>query len=113
LREEPIEPPNGGGNQFVVDPPYPNPLKVGEGIMRFPVELPAATGSGGSLELAIYDMAGRLLYRQTERVTSGGVAPPLAWDGLLDGGRPAAAGIYMYVVSLDGDTRTGRLILVR
>ena len=114
LRAEPIEPPTGGGDQFVVDPPYPNPLKVGEGIMRFPVEVPAdAIGSGASLELEIYDLAGRLLYRQREPVTSGGSSSRLAWDGLLDGGRPAAAGIYMYVVKLDGDTRTGRLILVR
>ena len=98
----------------MVDPPYPNPLKVGEGIMRFPVEVPAdAIGSGASLELEIYDLAGRLLYRQREPVTSGGSSSRLAWDGLLDGGRPAAAGIYMYVVKLDGDTRTGRLILVR
>jgi bacillopeptidase F len=114
LRAEPIEPPNGGGDQFVVEPPYPNPLKVGEGIMRFPVEVPAdAVGSNVSLELEIYDLAGRLLYRQTEQVTSAGSAPRLAWDGLLDDGRPAAAGVYMYVVSLDRDTRTGRLILVR
>ena len=114
LRAEPIEPPNSGGDQFVVDPPYPNPLKVGEGIMRFPVEVPAkAVGSNVSLELEIYDLAGRLLYRQTEKVTSSGSASRLAWDGLLAGGRPAAAGVYMYVVSLDGDTRSGRLILVR
>ena len=114
LRAEPIEPPTGGGDQFVVDPPYPNPLKVGEGIMRFPVEVPAdAVRSSASLELEIYDLAGRLLYRQREPAASGGSNSRLAWDGLLDGGRPAAAGIYMYVVKLDGETRTGRLILVR
>ena len=114
LRAEPIDPPNGGGDQFVVDPPYPNPLRVGEGIMRFPVEVPAeSVGNGATLMLEVYDLAGRLLYRQRESVTSTGSAPLLTWDGLLDGGRPAAAGVYMYVVSLDGDTRTGRLILVR
>jgi hypothetical protein len=114
LRAEPIDPPNGGGDRFVVDPPFPNPLKVGEGIMRFPVEIPTESiGSGASLVLEIYDLAGRLLYRQRESVTPAGSAPLLTWDGLLDGGRPAAAGVYMYVVSLDGDTRTGRLILVR
>ena len=114
LRAEPIDPPNGGADGFVVDPPYPNPLKVGEGIMRFPVEIPAESiGPGASLVLEIYDLAGRLLYRQRESVTPAGSGPLLTWDGLLDGGRPAAAGVYMYVVTLDGDTRTGRLILVR
>ena len=82
--------------------------------MRFPVEVPAeSVGNGATLVLEVYDLAGRLLYRQRESVTSTGSAPLLMWDGLLDGGRPAAAGVYMYVVSLDGDTRTGRLILVR
>ena len=82
--------------------------------MRFPVEVPTESiGPGASLVLEIYDLAGRLLYRQTESVTPAGSAPLLTWDGLLDGGRPAAAGVYMYVVTLDGDTRTGRLILVR
>ena len=82
--------------------------------MRFPVEIPAESiGPGASLVLEIYDLAGRLLYRQRESVTPAGSGPLLTWDGLLDGGRPAAAGVYMYVVTLDGDTRTGRLILVR
>ncbi|MBK5097320.1 MAG: S8 family peptidase [Gemmatimonadetes bacterium] len=114
LRAEPIAPANGGGDQFVVDPPYPNPLTIGAGIMRFPVQVPAASvGAGATLVLEVYDLAGRLMYRQRESVTPTGSAPLLTWDGLLDGGRPAAAGVYMYVVSLDGDTRTGRLILVR
>ena len=82
--------------------------------MRFPVEVPTESiRPGASVALEIYDLAGRLLYRQTESVNARGTVSLLSWDGLLDGGRPAAAGVYMYVVTLDGDTRTGRLILVR
>jgi bacillopeptidase F len=113
LRAVPIEPPDGGGERFEVDPPYPNPLKVGEGTMRFPVRLPAGVeGRSASLTLEVFDIAGRRLYRQRSEVSGGGV-PSLVWDGRLEGGRPAAAGVYMYVVMLEGQRRTGRLILVR
>ncbi len=114
LRAEPIDPPHGGGDRFVVDPPYPNPLKVGEGIMKFPVEIPSGSiGTGSSLELEVFD------WRVGDCTGRAGTSRPpgphrvLTWDGLLDDGRPAAAGVYMYVVTFDGVTRTGRLMLVR
>jgi len=113
LRAVPIEPPSVGGESLEVDPPYPNPLKVGEGVMRFPVRLPATAGDRAAyLTLDVFDVAGRRLYRQRSEVSGSGV-PSLAWDGVLEGGRPAAAGVYMYVVTFDGERRTGRLILVR
>jgi bacillopeptidase F len=113
LRAVPIQPPDGGGDRFEADPPYPNPLTVGDGSMRFPVRLPAdAQGSAAPVTLEVFDIAGRRLYRQRSEVTGGGT-PALAWDGMLDGGRPAAAGVYMYVLTFGGERRTGRLILVR
>lgn len=114
LRAEPIDPPDGGGGSFTVDPPYPNPLKVGDGTMRFPVTVPtAAIASGSSLVLEIFDLAGRRLYLESRDIATAGSTPVFMWDGLLDDGRPAAAGVYMYVVTLDGVRRTGRLMLVR
>ena len=114
LRADPIEPPPTGGESFQVDPPYPNPLRVGEGIMRFPVQVPAAAADrAASLTLEVFDIAGRRLYRQREDLGSSGGVPVLSWDGRLAEGEPAAAGVYMYVVTLDGERRTGRLMLVR
>jgi hypothetical protein len=114
LRADPIEPPHGGGEAFEVDPPFPNPLRVGEGSMRFPVRVPAeAAERAASLTLEVFDISGRRLYRQEENPGAAGGAPSLSWDGRLDGGAPAAAGVYMYVVTLDGERRTGRLILLR
>jgi bacillopeptidase F len=113
LRSEPIEPPDGNGDRFEAAPPFPNPLKVGQWIMRFPVQVPEdAVGRAASLTLEVFDIAGRRLYRQSVDLAPGDV-PSLSWDGLLSGGRPAAAGVYMYVVTLEGERRTGRLILVR
>ncbi|MEJ2546901.1 MAG: FlgD immunoglobulin-like domain containing protein, partial [Gemmatimonadota bacterium] len=114
LRADPIEPPSGGGDEFEVEPPYPNPLSVGEGTIRFPVRVPAkAVESGASLTLEVFDIAGRRLYRQQQNLAAIGGASELSWDGRLEEGAPAAAGVYMYVVTLDGERRTGRLILVR
>ncbi len=114
LRAEPIDPPDPGGDSFLMDPPYPNPLTVGEDIMKFPVMVPtAAIGSGSSLVLEVFDLAGRRLYLESRDVATAGSAPVFTWDGRLDDGRPAAAGVYMYVVTLDGVRRTGRLMLVR
>lgn len=114
LRAEPVEPPDGGGETFRADPPYPNPLRVGEGTITFPYSLPdASIGSGSRLTLEIYDLAGRRLYRRDEPVATAGALPVFTWDGRLDDGGPAAAGIYHFVLRWNGETRTGRLMLVR
>ena len=82
--------------------------------MRFPVQVPAAAlDRAASLTLEVFDIAGRRLYRQREDLGSSGGVPVLGWDGRLAEGEPAAAGVYMYVVTLDGERRTGRLMLVR
>jgi bacillopeptidase F len=114
LRADPIEPPPGSGERFEVDPPYPNPLRVGEGSMRFPVRIPSeSVDRSASLTLEVFDLAGRRLYRQREDTGGSGDGTILSWDGRLDQGAPAAAGVYMYVVTLGSERRTGRLILVR
>lgn len=114
LRAEALEPPDGGGETFRSDPPYPNPLRVGEGEITFPYSLPEAEIRPGSrVELEIYDLAGRRLYRRDAPVATTGALPVFRWDGRLDDGEPAAAGIYHFVLRFDGQTRSGRLMLVR
>lgn len=114
LRAEPVEPPDGGSETFRSDPPYPNPLRVGEGEVTFPYSLPdAAIGTGSRVTLEIYDLAGRRLYRRDASVSTAGALPVFTWDGRLDDGGPAAAGIYHYLLRWNGQTRSGRLMLVR
>lgn len=113
LRAEEVVPPGVGG-EFSALPPFPNPLRVGTGVMTFPFSLPAAgTGPGSELTFEIYDVAGRRILRQRLPLGAGGAPPPPTWDGRLGDGAAAAAGPYLFVFRLDGRTRTGRILILR
>lgn len=115
LREQAAPPPpEGAGEKFAVQPPFPNPLRVGQGVMRFPFTLADADAErGGNLTLEIYDLAGRRLVRDRRTLAPGGVLPVFTWDGRVDGGRDAAAGVYLYVIRLGDQAVSGRLLLLR
>ncbi|MFO7587286.1 MAG: S8 family serine peptidase [Gemmatimonadota bacterium] len=114
LRAEPVEPPDGGGETFRVEAPFPNPLRVGEGAITFPYEIPESEVAAGSrLTLEIYDLAGRRLYRRGEPISTAGSRPVFNWDGRLEDGGPAAAGVYHFVMRWNGETRSGRIMLLR
>ncbi len=114
LRSEDPPPPPAQGDAFVALPPYPNPLRVGEGIVRFPFTLSEADAdAGGDMALEVYDLAGRRLYRDRRPMAPGGQPPEFTWDGRLDGGVDAAAGMYLYVIRLDDRTVSGRVLLLR
>ncbi|MBT8478604.1 MAG: S8 family serine peptidase, partial [Gemmatimonadetes bacterium] len=113
LRDEPIEPPGPDG-RFEIEPPFPNPLRTGSGrVMNFPYSVPdAAREDGLALVFEVYDVAGRRLVRQTHPLSPGGDLPRVTWDGLLAEGLEAASGVYLFVVRLGDETRSGRLMLV-
>ncbi|MFW6039540.1 MAG: S8 family serine peptidase, partial [Gemmatimonadota bacterium] len=114
LRAEEPPPPPAEGDAFAALPPYPNPLRVGEGLVRFPYTLSEADADGGGdMALEIYDLAGRRLYRDRRPMAPGGQPPEFTWDGRLDGGVDAASGVYLYVIRFDDRTVSGRVLLVR
>lgn len=114
LRAEAVPPPSGDGDEFAALPPYPNPLRVGQGIVRFPYTVSdAQLDSGGDVALEIYDLAGRRLVRQAASLASGGTLPEFTWDGRLGGGTEAASGMYMYVIRLGDRTVSGRVLIQR
>jgi hypothetical protein len=112
LRDEPVEPPGPAGS-FTVEPPYPNPLRIGEGTMTLPYTVPeAAREAGHTLLFEVYDVAGRRLVRRTYALSASGDLPRVTWDGYLAGGHEAASGAYLFVLSLGEERRTGRILLV-
>ena len=114
LRAEDPLPPPSAGDAFAALAPYPNPLHVGEGIVRFPFTLSEADAeAGGDMALEIYDLAGRRLYRDRRPMAPGAQPPEFTWDGRLGGGVEAAAGMYLYVIRFDDRTVSGRVLLVR
>jgi hypothetical protein len=70
------------------------------------------TTRAGPVRLALHDPRGRLV-----RMLIDGELPAgehaVAWDGLDDGGRPAASGSYVIRLDGGGAVRTGTLTLVR
>jgi len=114
LRAEDPPPPPARGDAFAALPPFPNPLRVGEGSVRFPFTLSEADAdAGGDMELEIYDLAGRRLFRDRRAMAPGGQPPEFTWDGRLDGGVEAAAGMYLYVIRFGDRTVSGRVLLLR
>ncbi len=98
----------------VADPPAafrllgaaPNPLNPTTTIV---FELPAAA----TVDLAIYDAAGRRVRELVAGVRLGPGRHGLAWDGRDDAGRTAPAGVYVYRLRAGPERAGGRMVLVK
>ncbi len=82
--------------EFSISPPWPNPSMRGAPV-NFSVGF-----TGGTAELSAWDMAGRLLWRQT----ASGIGT-YQWDGRLPDGSRAPAGVYII------SARRGDMVLSR
>ncbi len=75
---------------------YPNPLRVGDGMMKFEYRL-AASQTADTVKLEIFSLAGDMVYSETHRdVFSPGT---FEWQAVTRQGSPIAAGIYIYRIS--------------
>ena len=92
---------------FVTLGATPNPARP-ETAIRFAL----GPGGGGTVQVAIYDVAGRLVRR-----LSSGLLPPgehaLAWDGRNDRGQAVGAGVYAYRIVAPGGSATHKLLVER
>jgi len=84
-------------------PAYPNPSSGGTTVAW-------DLARGGSVEVEVFSVSGRRLWQA--QVGAGAGPGGLFWDGRDRGGRPAAAGVYLARVSVDGRV-LGRETLVR
>lgn len=73
-------------------------------------DLPA--GFAGRVQLAVYDVAGRVVRRLVDREQTAG-RQSVVWDGRDDGGRAAASGVYLYRIRAGDETAVDRMLLVR
>ena len=101
LSAAPPAPPTG----FAVEPNYPNPFNPST-TLRFRLAASAPT------RVSIHDAAGRLVRTLVDEPLCAG-AHAVAWDGHGRDGRPAAAGVYLYVVSSGAHRGTGRMLLLK
>ncbi len=70
-------------------------------------------GRAGPVDVAVYDVAGRLVRRLASGLSLGPGPQSLTWDGRNQAGEPAAAGVYLYQVRAGAAVQNGRLTLVR
>ncbi|MBK7189059.1 MAG: T9SS type A sorting domain-containing protein [bacterium] len=82
----------------------PNPLSA-QATIAFDLERP------GTVEAAVYDLAGRLVRHLAQRSAAAG-PQQLWWDGRNDAGRAMPAGVYLVTVRAGGTTSSARLALV-
>ena len=84
---------------------YPNPFRHST---RFSFELRFP----GDVELAVYDVRGRLV-RQLERGLRGSGTHQLEWDGRDDAGRAVATGVYYFRLRAAGLAYSRPVVLTR
>ena len=90
---------------FVLGANYPNPFNPATTI---PLAVPAGAKN---VDLTIYNVLGQPL----RRVWTGPLAAgehELTWDGRDGQGRPVAAGVYVYRVQVDEQTRTRKMVKI-
>ncbi|RPJ46154.1 MAG: M28 family peptidase [Candidatus Latescibacterota bacterium] len=83
----------------------PNPFNPSTTI-RF--ELPA----GGAAELAVFDVSGRLVRKLLDGKAAAG-RHEVVWDGTDASGGPVPSGVYFCRVNSDGESKTGKMLLLR
>ena len=68
------------------------------------------TGSNVDVEISVFDMSGRELWRHTENGTSVGSTYTVDWDLTVDTGTRLQTGVYLYRVRLgsDGGSRASK-----
>jgi uncharacterized protein (TIGR03118 family) len=85
--------------------PMRNPVRMGEGAMRFRIEAAA----GEVVEVRVYDAAGRLVATPASGIRG---AAEVGWNGIATDGTRAPAGIYFYRARTPTRTTGGRLVIL-
>jgi hypothetical protein len=75
--------------------------------------IPFTLARGESVNLAIYDLRGRVVRRLVDGGTLPAGSHEVAWDGRGDDGRSVAAGVYLYSLRTPSLDETRRLTLAK
>ncbi len=109
--------PSGAGRRASSElrllPAYPNPFNPNDGAG---VVLPFLVDRGDETveaTLEIFTISGRPVYRQSRQLDPVEPVAPFRWDGRLADGKPAASGVYGYVIRVGGQRGTGKFVLLK
>ena len=84
----------------------PNPFNPGTTIYF-------RTPAPGRVSLVVYNLAGQAVARLLPGAVRPGGHGALYWDGRDEGGRPAAAGIYLYRLGFENQALIGKMTLLK
>jgi hypothetical protein len=96
----------GPSTGFAFAPPYPSPARD---LVHFVYTLPGAE----TVELAIYDVSGRLIRSLLRATPQSAGRHHLAWDGRGSGGASLPPGVYLARLLVDGRPSTRRVVFAR
>ena len=94
-------------------PPFPNPFDPTAGGR---IKLPFLVGrEGGTVQsvLEIYTISGRFVYRENRPITPSETITPFEWDGIDGAGKPAATGVYGYILRVGPESRFGKFVVLK
>ncbi len=92
--------------EFRAYPPYPNPSFAGRQGVIFPVDLPEA----GRISLEIYTVLGQKL--KQIQFSGAALRNPVRWDLTNSQHLPVAAGLYIYRISSETGSETGKIVVL-
>jgi len=84
---------------------HPNPVRADGARIVF------ATSAPGATQIAIYDLAGRVVRRLAGDPAAASGPQAVAFDGRGDDGRRLPGGVYYYAVRTPGAATRGRLVI--
>ncbi len=97
--------PKPGTAKFMLSANYPNPFNA-ETVIPFSID------KSSFIRLAVYDLMGRNVAILAEsELTSGDYR--CSWSGMDRSGRVLPSGVYIYTLSANGLTQTGKMLLLR
>jgi FlgD Ig-like domain len=90
---------------MTLEPPIPNPSN---GHLQIRFTLPRAA----STTTAVVDVRGRVVWHHDEFASAPGEYS-VAWNGSIQSGEPAPAGVYFATVASHGTVRSRRFVLIK
>ena len=91
---------------------YPNPYTPQTGLL-LTIPFRVIGGTGGSIDVTVHDVSGRLVFRTAVAAPAGGGFGSVSWDGRDARGRPAATGVYFVRINGLGIDDARQIVLVR
>ena len=91
---------------------YPNPSTNGYSTLRFKIEEKVKYINGVNYKVFIYDLLGRKISSLKKGFGVPGIQPDITWDHRDEFGKQVSSGIYLAVLSVNGERFTQKFVVL-